>query len=55
MNYANDDRFSKETLKFLINQLNSFVDSLKGILLLKYIISSKVGFKFNSFKKRQSN
>ena len=29
MNFANDDRFSKETLKFLMNELNMFVDILK--------------------------
>jgi hypothetical protein len=30
MNYANDDRFSKEILKFLIGQLSHFIDLLKG-------------------------
>lgn len=31
MNYANDDRFSKETLTFLIDEINVFIEILKGI------------------------
>jgi hypothetical protein len=33
MNYANDDRFSKETLAFLIDEINVFIEILKGIHL----------------------
>lgn len=41
INYANDDRFSKETLKFLLSQLSNFVESL----------CSKINeFKINHFK-----
>ena len=32
INYANDDRFSKETLRFIVNQLANFIDLLKGRL-----------------------
>ena len=31
INYVNDERFSKGTLRFLIDQLNLFVDLLKGL------------------------
>ena len=30
INYVNDDRFSTATLKFLVNELNTFVVSLGG-------------------------
>ena len=30
INYANDDRFSRETIAFLLNQLGNFIDLLKG-------------------------
>lgn len=29
-NYANDDRFSREILNFLLKQSSNFIDSLKG-------------------------
>jgi len=32
INFANDDRFSKETLKFLLGQLSSFVETLRSKL-----------------------
>lgn len=41
MNLVNDDRFSKKTLEFLIRQLESFVDQLKGKV---------IEFKINHFK-----
>lgn len=34
INFANDDRFSKETLKFLLSQLGNFVVTLKSKLML---------------------
>lgn len=41
MNYANDDRFSKETLNFLIDEINVFIEILKGKV---------IEFKVNHFK-----
>lgn len=41
INFANDDRFAKETLKFLLSELNSFVLTLAGKI---------VEFKINHFK-----
>lgn len=41
INYVNDDRFSKETLKILIEQLNGFIELLKGKI---------IEFKINHFK-----
>lgn len=41
INYANDDRFSKETLRFLLNQLSNFVGSLR---------SKIIEFRTNHFK-----
>jgi hypothetical protein len=35
INYANDDRFSKETLRFIVNQLANFVELLKCTLNFK--------------------
>ena len=61
INYVNDERFSKGTLKFLIEQLNGFVDMLKGnILTYVYLFQSInvlifnldkiIEFKINHFK-----
>ena len=41
INYVNDDRFSKETLRFLINQLTSFCETL---------YTKIAEFKINHFK-----
>ena len=34
MNYANDDRFSKEALSGLIDEINVFIEILKGTLMI---------------------
>ena len=37
INYANDERFAREILKYLLNQLSNFIDNLRGIKCGNYI------------------